>query len=748
MQRNPYKYLDYYTFEDADLFFGREEETQKMVGEILSTRLLVLFSPSGSGKTSLINAGVRPALEELGYKTIYVRLESDPIPSVKNAVTQALGLPVAQSVDDDLHAFLQRAVRDQSSATSIPHGRSQHQASSNKQRATSDQQQATVIFIDQFEEFFIVFENQPELRQQFIEQVAKIKYDDQLPVFLVLSLREDYFANLHEFRQAIPSIFQNNANLRLEPFTEAEARRAIEEPVKAVGCEFEAGLVEQILQDLKNSKPTIEPITLQIVCHTVWEEKAAAAQRLTFADYQSAGGAEHILRNHVSCYLDKLSARQQSLMAKIFAALKTPDDTKRYRTFEDLQATLKLNATRLKRGLDRLVTFNLLRQESRAGTNWYEFKHDYLVPEITKWMTARREAITRRRLWYGIAPGAVLLLSLLIYLLIQYNTFYASFTNREYPQQYREIFIARRFDPFNERTTTGFFLDEARDQNAENLLEDKFDISRWDRHAWKKLAPQLRLDKAGLLLYKIGETQAGIDTLVAALKDVDGDVRAQAAGALGEIKSSDGRVVGALVAALKDQNEYVRRQAAGALGELERVKALPELLAGLKHPLSGYRTAAAQALAQKDLPIDSTLQVIAKLKEDKRPWVRLGVWEAYELLEPRREAEKKSAKFLQEADSVLASGQYSVASGQYESAFESNPKVTRTDSLNAARAKFQQARCAAKLKRVAPALDDLKMAFEYNPTLRDKLQAEMAKPENDWKILAGNRYLREVLLKR
>ncbi|MDZ7363786.1 MAG: hypothetical protein ONB46_24185 [candidate division KSB1 bacterium] len=66
MQRAPYKYLDHYTFEDADLFFGREEETQKMVGEILSTRLLVLFSPSGSGKTSLINAGVRPALEKLG----------------------------------------------------------------------------------------------------------------------------------------------------------------------------------------------------------------------------------------------------------------------------------------------------------------------------------------------------------------------------------------------------------------------------------------------------------------------------------------------------------------------------------------------------------------------------------------------------------------------------------------------------------------------------------------------------------
>jgi len=255
------------------------------------------------------------------------------------------------------------------------------------------------------------------------------------------------------------------------------------------------------------------------------------------------------------------------------------------------------------------------------------------------------------------------------------------------------------------------------------------------------------LEVAGKLLYRLGDQQAGIDTLVVALKDQNEYVRRQAAAALGEIKVSDAAVIAALVAALKDQSSSVRGQAAAALGKLERINPLPQLLAQLAHPLSGYRTAAAQALAQKDIPIDSTLQVIAKLKEDKRPWVRLGAWEAYELLEQRREAVAQSAEYLHKADSLLARNQYSVASGQFESAFEKNPKVTHTDSLNAARAKFQQARCKAKLKRAVPALDDLKIAFEYNPTLRDTLQAEMAKPENDWKVLEGNWYLREVLLK-
>lgn len=103
MSREPYKYLDYYTSEDAELFFGREAEVQRMVGEILSSRLLVLFSPSGSGKTSLINAGVRPALEALDYRTVYVRLDTDPVDAAQQAIRQDLGIDNA-APQEDLHA--------------------------------------------------------------------------------------------------------------------------------------------------------------------------------------------------------------------------------------------------------------------------------------------------------------------------------------------------------------------------------------------------------------------------------------------------------------------------------------------------------------------------------------------------------------------------------------------------------------------------------------------------------------------
>ncbi len=732
MNRAPYKYFDYYTFEDADIFFGREEETQKMIGEILSTRLLVLFSPSGSGKTSLINAGVRPELEKLGYQTVYVRLESKPIPSVQNAVTATLDSPVDEK-NDDLYSFFETV--------------------------TKKTKKPLVIFLDQFEEFFIVFRDKPEVRREFIQQAAKIKYDDQLPVFLVFSLREDYFANMHEFRDAIPSIFQNNANIRLESFSEDAARRAIAEPAKVVGLEYDDGLVETLVNDLKNSHPGIEPIRLQIVCHTLWQNKPKEATQITFSDYQSAGKADKILHRNVSRLLQSIPGRQHGLMVRIFAALKTPDNTKRYRAFDDLQEVLRRpsifsgffffrakHAVDLKRMLHKLTAVQVLRCEKRAGTNWYEFKHDYLVGEISKWMQWRKEKISKKRQIFGILPGIVLLLSLLSFLFYQFNTFYASFTKREYSQQMEEIKISRG-KPFGDTHTTGYFRNVAKDYQADDELKAGLKLGFWKKSDWSHLADKLKLVDGGMFLYRIGQSQAGLDTLLAALKDEDSDVRAQAAGALGEIKTSDERMIAALLAALKDQDSYVRRQAAGALGKLLQPKPESELIQLVSHNLSGYRTAGARALAQKD-SVEKIFDRVSQLREDPRPWVRLGAWEAYELIQTRIESEKAAQQLIQKADSLFKSGQLSAANNQYESAFEVLTDIIRVDSVQAAYTKFQQARCAVRQERKVSALDNLEIAFDYNPSLRDTLIAEMAKKDNDWTILRDNWYLRDVLLKK
>ena len=597
MSRSPYKLLDYYRFEDADLFFGREEETRKMVGEILSSRLLVLFSPSGSGKTSLINAGVRPQLEEMGYKTIYTRLEDEPILSVCKAVAESLDLPDCRE-KEDLYEFLKKAAQ----AAGKP----------------------LVIFLDQFEEFFIVFRDQPKMRQEFVQQVARIKYDDRLPVFLVLSLREDYFVNLHEFRQDIPSIFQDNANIRLEPFTEKAARRAIEEPLKNKDIEdgqwrFEKKLVDAIIQDLKTEEG-IEPIKLQLVCCTLWNQRPGDSQQIPLSNYEVAGRARKIFSNFIYDRLRKIPRRQHKLMVRIFESLKTPDNTKRYRSFEDLQSQLNIKKTkRLEALLQQLSGFDILRQEGRKGTNWYEFKHDYVIDEINQWIKECRERINRKRLRYAVLPGIILFLAIFFYFFIEYNTFYASFTDKDYNDQREEIIISRGIDPFGELITTGILIEDVKDDvYTMNDLRSKLRIGFWNKNNWDKLAETLRKDKSGEFLYEIGQTKLGIEKLVDALNE-SWWVQENATKALFRFGKTDKTVIEALIFALKDEYLWVRLKAADSLVRLGKADetSIDVLLMSLKDKDSWVRLQAAESLVRLGKADQTVIEVLIQAMKDK-----------------------------------------------------------------------------------------------------------------------------------
>jgi len=1050
MSKAPYKYLDYYDFEDADIFFGREEEIQRMVGEILSTRLLVLFSPSGSGKTSMINAGVRPRLEEMGYKTIYTRLESEPISAVCRAVANALDFHCEEEATN-LYEFLKTAAKK------------------------SDK--PLVIFLDQFEEFFTVFRDEHKKRKEFIDQLAKIKYDDQLPVFIVLSLREDYFVNLHEFREAIPSIFQNNANLRLENFSDEEARRAIVEPLKAVNSGIEPELVEVLIKDLRNGKAGIEPITLQIVCHTLWDRKSADDSLLILKDYEYCGRSKNILANHVKNILKLIPKRQQGFAVKIFEVLKTGDKTKRYLSLDELQEELKIKQmNRLKNMLSKLTELRLLRCEDKAGLKWYEFKHEYLISEITNWIHWRKEQKMKKRFSYAATPGVILSIGLVIWTVIEYNCFEARFTDQVYAYQQQEVVIERKFNPFGFQVTTGILYNELKNLNIRNAIKNGLIIAIGKKNYWKRLAKIMDRITSGKFLYRIGEHRSGIDILInalkdeswsvrfqaidalvtlgtadekviaallttlkdqdqsvrfqaayvlcmlgktderviaellaalknqdrsirsqaanalgtigktdervtaallAALKDQDPSVRSKAADALATVGKTDERVIAALLAALKDQNHSVRSQAVDALGMLGKVderviaallgalkdqdrsvrsqaaaalrtlgkadervitallvslndqywdvrsqvaaalgmlrkvdervitallaalndqycevrsqaavalgmlgkadervitaliatlkdqywdvqfqttaalrsletndervptallkyqdqsgrsqttaalrklektdkrlidellvvlkdkdedvrfraagvlvqlgttdervieallaalkdqswdvrsqvadvlgkllksKTQNELFEFLKDELSGYRTAGAQALARKDKISEDILKEINRLKNKaKCPWVRLGAWEAYELIHQRLEDEKVANQLIRSADSLFGINKFSKAEEQYQFAFEMLTDIIRVDSLKTGSTKFNQARCMAKLKRRFQTLDNLEIAFQYNPDFRKKLQAELDQKDSDWAFLQDNWYLNEVLLKK
>ncbi len=648
MSRDPYKYLDYYKLEDADLFFGRETEARRIVGEIITSQLLVLFSPSGSGKTSLLNAGVRPELERMGMQTVYCQLKGKPVSSICAAVSKALktatnGEQERQQADPQ---DKQPEEDQQPEEGQQPEEDQQPDLHAFLTEATAKAQKPLVIFIDQFEEFFTIFRGQPELRKDFIAQLARVRYDLTLPVTIVLSLRDDYYVDLHEFRLEIPSIFENNANIRLKPFTISEARRAIEEPVKTLGYRYAGGLVDTIVKDLKkigNGAVGIAPIILQLVCSALWQEKSEQEKKseqeekkeITSEHYKSCipanskaqpgvTPAQYILNNYLNNLLRKIPRSKHRLMVRVFEALKTVENTKRYRSFDDLKEILQANPARLNELLTELAELKILRHEVRQGAHWYEFKHDYLVKEVTDWLEAREKRLARRRLLYGITPGVVLFMALFIYFTYQYNTFYAGFVDTN---EQEEIAVFRGFDPLGDGITTGLTRSDARNQAARSAFRKGFKLGFWKRSQWDSLGNKIDPSKAGKFLYKIGHLDASMEAYKRSLKESQGRARTEVINELVGLGSSDDRVLELLLKALNDEDSAIRKQVIRTLGELgnSEDRVIEPLLEALDDANREVQVQATQALVDLGWSDDRVLELLLEALDDTDSAIRKQV---------------------------------------------------------------------------------------------------------------------------
>ena len=207
VRKPPYKFLDYFTEADADIFCGRDVESQLAFRLALSGRVLTLFGPSGAGKTSLLLAGVLPRLKHEGHSVLYLRALDDPLPALRREIARRAGR-ADEPTDRTLRGLLAEMLQ--------PTDR-------------------LVIVFDQFEELFLRVGSRS--RAVFFEQVAEAVTDAERDVRFIFSLREDYLPHLDEAREVLPEVFANS--YRLKTFDRANARLSITEPASRAGVEVE-----------------------------------------------------------------------------------------------------------------------------------------------------------------------------------------------------------------------------------------------------------------------------------------------------------------------------------------------------------------------------------------------------------------------------------------------------------------------------------------------------------------------------
>ncbi len=382
----PYKGLSYFDENDADLFVGREALTAKLASRILhlppDIRFLAIVGASGSGKSSLVRAGLIPALRwdkaTVGWQTHVLTPTARPLENLAAELTGGHGpiAGIAGLIDDltreprSLHLYARRQAKE----GNVPR---------------------LLLVVDQFEELFALCRSEDE-RGAFIANLLTAASEADGPTIIVVTLRADFYAHCAAYPQLRAALARHQEYIGA--MNTDELRRVIEEPARRGRWEFEPGLVDLLLHDVGH-----EPGALPLLSHALLETwQRRRGRTMTLSGYASSGGVRGaIAETAEAVFTDQFTPEQQAIARRIFLRLTelgdetAMGDTRRRADVSEL--ILRPEETESTRGVlktladARLVTMN----EDTA-----EVAHEALIrewPTLRNWLEDNREGLRLHR---------------------------------------------------------------------------------------------------------------------------------------------------------------------------------------------------------------------------------------------------------------------------------------------------------------------------------------------------------------
>jgi tRNA A-37 threonylcarbamoyl transferase component Bud32 len=331
----PYRGLMAFDEDDADLFFGREEVVNSILDRLPDGGFMAVVGASGSGKSSLVRAGLVSAFR---------------------AVRE--GLVVVTTPGSNPAAELERSL-----SAGPP----------------------SLLIVDQFEEVFTVCRDDAS-RARFIDALMDLR--DTSSGSIVVTLRADFYGRCANHPRLAGALAERQH--LLGPMSGDELRRAIECPARAAGLRLEAGLIDTMVTDIEG-----EPGALPLLSHALYESWARRDGRvLTRAGYRAAGGVRGAIAHTAEQAFLGCSRQEQALMRLMFLRLtelgETMEDTRRrVRLSELIPESEAREATAV---LEQLARARLV----VVGDDSAEIAHEALIrewPRLRGWLTDDREAL-------------------------------------------------------------------------------------------------------------------------------------------------------------------------------------------------------------------------------------------------------------------------------------------------------------------------------------------------------------------
>jgi WD40 repeat protein len=384
---SPYRGLKPFAEKDRDYFFGRDKLIFRLLEDLCKKNLILLLGASGSGKSSVIQAGLIPRIRDnlqLKFTAIICQPDRNPFLSLFKALVQQNWNPeeaeliLREEVDSLAKVFQTLQARNDGSYW--------------------------LIFIDRFEELFTI--STTEKTHKFIDSLIYLYNhlnnapESSVKIKIILAMRADFLEKLSAYPRLV-DITVDRKNIRAIADMELNSLRlAIEQPAARNGAIFERELVAEILKDSREKNDFL-PL-LQHALDLLWQRKNFGTRTLKLSTYQQLGKLEEVLQNSSDRVYDSLSKLEQIVAKKIFLNLVKIIDLEesgRWGIAVSQRAELSNFSDELSQNtIAKLIESKLLVCD--RATNAVEILHETLIYRwkfLKDWLAEARQVLTIKK---------------------------------------------------------------------------------------------------------------------------------------------------------------------------------------------------------------------------------------------------------------------------------------------------------------------------------------------------------------
>lgn len=382
--RCPYVGLDAFDVNNQHQFYGRDQLIGELLNQVLVSRLVTAIGPSGSGKSSVVLAGLLPRLRagELPGSALWNYF---PVMVPGSAPLTALARLLQPEDADPVTWIVETTEKlrdDTDHLTALVEAYSE---------------EASVLLIDQFEETFTLCHDEEE-RNAFLENLLNLVRSRDARHMVILTMRVDYESYLTKVPLFHSLVEQGQ--VRVSAMNTAELHDAIEKPATAVGLKFEDGLVDAVVREIVG-EPAALPL-LQFALLQLWDNRER--NRVTWETYRRLGGVMQALANTANGIYDNLLPEDQVTARRILLRLVRPGEglefTRRRVPIHQIYQAGEAH-DRVDRVLEKLIQSRLVRRTKgqTEEDDQIEVAHEALVrnwPRLVDWLDEERLRLRHR----------------------------------------------------------------------------------------------------------------------------------------------------------------------------------------------------------------------------------------------------------------------------------------------------------------------------------------------------------------